>query len=341
MGRIVDIAEKAGVSAKTVSRLLNGHPNISARTRRKVEAAIRDLNYQPRSAAPGLVPGASRAIGVLFGDPGAGYQVSLYRALLSACQQADHYLVVEQFDESRSDWGAQVAGFLDRSGADKVILVPPLCDSFEIQTLLATRKVRTVLIAPSRPVSGVPAITVDDRLAALEMTQHLLELGHRRIGFLAGREGHVATLLRRQGFEEAFSIAGLGEPDPALIRPADFSFKTALGEARVLLEAAEPPTAIFACNDETAAAVLFVANHLGLAVPRDLSVAGFDDTEISRTVWPELTTVSQPYALMAERAVALVCGMRSHDESSSPMNGIQVAPHRLVVRASTGPVRTS
>ncbi len=337
MGRIVDIADKAGVSAKTVSRILNGHPNISARTRRKVEAAIRDLNYQPRSASPMFAATTNRAVGVLFGDPGAGYQVSVYRSLLKACRTADHFLAVEPFDETRADWGAQLNGFLDRSGIDKVILVPPLCDSFEIQSILAARKVRSVLISPSRPVSGVPAIAVDDRLAALEMTQHLLGLGHRRIGFLAGRDGHVATLLRRQGFQEAFAVAGLDEPDPALIRPADFSFKAALTEARALLEAEDRPTAIFACNDEMAAAVLFVANHLGLSVPRDLSVSGFDDSEISRTVWPELTTVSQSYDLMAELAVAEVCNLAGRHGAGTGMNSVQVAPHRLVVRGSTGP----
>lgn len=336
MGRIVDIADRAGVSAKTVSRLLNGHPNISARTRRKIEAAIRDLNYQPRSAAPGLPASSGRGVGVLFGDPGAGYQVSLYRSLLTACRQADHVLSVEQFDESRSDWGAQITAFLDRSGIDKIILVPPLCDSFEIQTILAARKVRRVLISPSRPVSGAPAIAVDDRLAALEMTQHLLALGHRRIGLLAGRDGHVATLLRRQGFAEAFTVAGLDQPDDSLVRPADFSFKVALEEARALLDVDNPPTAIFACNDEMAAAVLFVANHMGLSVPRDLSVAGFDDSAISRTVWPELTTVSQSFDHMAQLAVAEVCGPDRNAQTEGG-NSVRVVPHALIVRGSTGP----
>lgn len=336
MSRIVDIAEKAGVSSKTVSRLLNGHPHISARARRKIEAAIRDLNYQPRSPASGVSSGVSRGVGILFGDPGAGYQVNLYRALLNACQKAGHVLSVEQFDESRSDWGAQITAFLDRSGIDRIILVPPLCDSFEIHTILAARKVRCVLISPSRPVSGAPAIAVDDRLAALEMTQHLLSLGHRRIGFLAGREGHVATLLRRQGFVEAYSVAGLEEPPAELIRPGDFSFKTALDKARSMLDTDNPPTAIFACNDEMAAAVLFVANHLGLSVPGDLSVAGFDDSAISRTVWPELTTVSQSYDLIARLAVEEVYRPAG---SAGGVNSVRVAPHTLIVRGSSGPVR--
>lgn len=335
MGRLANIAEKAGVSAKTVSRFLNGHPNVSEKMRRRIEAAIADLRYGMQTSDPFAKVYNNRKIGVFFGDPGAGYQVSLYAALLAACDGMDHCLVVQKFNELRSNWDVQVSSFLSLSQVDKVILVPPLCDSYEIHRVLNDRAVRYVLISPSRPVSGAPAVTVDDRLAALEMTQHLLELGHERIGLLVGRSGHVATLLRLQGFEEAYNMAGLPSPDPTLIRPADFSFQVAVEEARRLLERPDRPTAIFACNDEMAAAVLFVANEMGLSVPRDLSVAGFDDVHLSRTVWPALTTVSQSYDLIARRAVAQVC--EEDVEAAGGKNSIQVVPHRLIVRGSTGP----
>jgi LacI family transcriptional regulator len=336
MGRISSIAEKAGVSAKTVSRFLNGKPNISVKTRRRIEAAVLELSHSlPQGAAfPGS--GISRGIGVFFGDPASGYQVSLYRALLRACRSEDHCLVSAEFDETGSNWDAQVSEFLAISQVDKVVLVPPLSDSFEVHRVLNARGVRYVLISPSRPVSGAPAIAIDDRLAALEMTQHLIGLGHRRIGFLAGRQGHVATLLRRQGFEEAFAVAGLPSPDPTLIRPADFSFEVAVVEARALLERPDRPSAIFASNDEMAAAVLFVANDLGLSVPRDLSVAGFDDVQIARILSPALTTVSQSFDQIAKLAVAQVC-LEVGSDASGAVNSIQVVPHRLIMRASTGP----
>lgn len=338
MGRIANIAEKAGVSAKTVSRFLNGHPNISRKTRQRIEGAIGDLRYGLAAGQSSVPSGTNRGIGVFFGDPTGGYQVSLYGALLKACQAAGQFLVVQEFDESGSDWEAQVNAFLERSQVDKVVLVPPLSDSFEIHRVLNDRGVRYVLISASRPVSGAPAIAVDDRLAALEMTRHLIDLGHRRIGFLSGREGHVATLLRRQGFEEAYAVAGLPSPDPALIRPADFSFQVAVLEARALLEQPDRPSAIFASNDDMAAAVLFVANDLGLSVPQDLSVAGFDDVPVSRTLWPALTTVSQSYDLIAELAVAQVCNEDGRDANGG-VNSIQVVPHRLILRCSTGPNR--
>ncbi|ELR09948.1 hypothetical protein GMDG_08712, partial [Pseudogymnoascus destructans 20631-21] len=288
MGRIANIAEKAGVSAKTVSRFLNGHPNVSTRTRRRIESAIGDLRYGLPAGDALSTTRTNRGIGVFFGDPTGGYQVSLYGQRVSA-----------------------------RSQVDKVVLVPPLSDSFEIHRVLNARGVRYVLISASRPVSGAPAIAVDDRLAALEMTRHLIGLGHERIGFLAGRQGHVATLLRRQGFEEAYAVAGLPSPDTTLIRPADFSFQAALVEARTLLERPDRPTAIFASNDEMAAAVLVVANDMGLSVPRDLSVAGFDDVPNSRTLWPALTTVSQSYELIAELAVAQLCHEGGRDASGA------------------------
>lgn len=335
MGRISDIAEKTGLSAKTVSRFLNGQPNVSAKTRRRIEAAMGELRYGLPPDSGFAAAGTNRGVGVFFGDPSSGYQVSLYGALLKACLSADHCLVVAQFDEADSNWDAQVSAFLTLSQVDKVILVPPLSDSYEIHRVLKARGVRSVLISPSRPVSGVSAIAVDDRLAALEMTRHLIGLGHKRIGFLAGRQGHVATLLRRQGFEEAYAVAGLPRPDPTLVRPADFSFEVAVVEARALLTRPDRPTAIFASNDEMAAAVLFVANDLGLSVPRDLSVTGFDDVPIARTLSPALTTVSQSYDLIAELAVAQVCLEVGSDGGA--VNSIQVVPHRLVMRASTGP----
>ncbi|WP_203291231.1 LacI family DNA-binding transcriptional regulator [Maricaulis parjimensis] len=332
MGKISDIAARAGVSSKTVSRILNGHPNISEKTRRKVEDAIAALGYEPRASVTALSGAGNRGIGVLFGDPDAGYQVSVYQALLDACRDAGYFLAVEAFDETDKDWGGQVKAFIERSGVRRVILVPPLCDSFEIQSLLKEMGVHFALISPSRPVSGAYSIAMDDRLAAMEMTQHLIGLGHRRIGFLSGRPGHVATLLRRQGFEEAFGLAGLPLPDESLVRSADFTFHPAMEAARSLLTLPEPPTAIFASNDEMAAAVIMVANDMGLSIPGDLSVAGFDGSQISQTIWPELTTVKQPFEAMAKLALDLVS--RS-DSVAGQAAGIQVLPHALVVRGST------
>lgn len=334
MGTITEIAARAGVSAKTVSRVINNYPHISRRTRERVEAAIRELRYEPKSVATRLGLSDAPSLGVLYSDPGSGYQVCVNQALLKACAGTGLYLAVELFDEQSKEWRQQVEAFLDRTQVQRLVLVPPMCDSSDVHNFLQERGVHCVLISPSRPVSGITSIAMDDRLAAMEMTRHLVELGHRRIAILTGDPRHVATLLRQQGFEEAFANAGLPAPDESLVLSGGFRFKRALECAEQLLSRPDRPTAIFASNDEMAAAVVMVANHMGLSVPRDLSIAGFDDSAISQTIWPELTTVAQPYNAMAELAVEILC---QPERETGGAGETRVLPHELLLRASTGP----
>ena len=334
MATITEVAERAGVSIKTVSRVMNNYEHISARMREKVEQAMRELNYEPSSVARQLRSGDHLSIGMLYGDPSSGYQARLNHAVLKACSDARRYLAVELFDEVSSEWRPQVEAFLDRTRVKNIILVPPMCDSSDLHDLLKERGVQFALISPSRPVSGASAITMDDRAAAMEMTQHLIDLGHKRIGHIGGNTAHVATLLRRQGYEEALSKALLGKPEAALIESGDFSFKTALDCADRMLTMDNPPTAIFAANDEMAAAVVMTANRLGLSVPGDLSVAGFDDTPISQTIWPELTTIAQPFTAIAKEAVKMISEGTSRE---SGISATRVLPHTLIARGSTGP----
>jgi len=332
MTTITEVAKHAGVSVKTVSRVMNNYEHISAKTREKVERSIQELSYAPNSLARQLRLGDSLSIGMLYGDPSSGYQARLNHAVLKACSDARRYLAVELFDEKDRDWSKQVEAFLDRTKVKNLILVPPMCDSTDLHVLLKEKGVNFVLISPSRPVSGASSITMDDRLAAKEMVSHFIGLGHKRIGHISGHPDHVATLLRRQGYEEALSKAGLPVVD-SYIRSGRFRFKHALECAEQLLTMEERPTAIFAANDEMAAAVVMVANRLGLNVPEDLSVAGFDNTPISQTIWPELTTVAQPFDDIAREAVKLVSVIRGN---SQPTSETLILRHQLLLRASTG-----
>lgn len=334
MATITEVAAHAGVSIKTVSRVMNNYEHISAKMRDKVRASIQELNYEPSSIARQMRMGDQLSIGMLYGDPSSGYQARLNHAMLAACSDARRYLAVELFDEKSTEWRKQVESFLDRTRVRNIVLVPPMCDSSDLHALLKERGVRFALISPSRPVSGASSIAMDDRLAAMEMTQHLIDLGHKRIGHIGGDAGHVATLLRHQGYEEAMVRAGLGRPDGSLIETGRFNFKEALDCADRMLTCANRPTAIFAANDEMAAAVVMTANRLGLNVPGDLSVAGFDNTPISQTIWPELTTVSQPFAAIAKEAVRL---SDAQPAGSSGVSATQVLPHKLLIRDSTGP----
>ena len=334
MATITEVAKQAGVSIKTVSRVMNNYEHISPRMRDKVEDAMRALNYAPSSVARQMRGGDQQSIGMLYGDPSSGYQSRLNHAVLKACSDAGRYLAVELFDESSSDWRPQVEAFLDRTRVKNLILVPPMCDSSELHALLAERGVRFALISPSRPVSGASSIAMDDRSAAMEMTNHLIDLGHKRIGHISGDDAHVVTLLRRQGFEEALLRASLDLPEPALVCSGRFNFKDALDCADSMLTAENRPTAIFAANDDMAAAVVMTANRLGLSVPGDLSVAGFDDTPIAQTLWPELTTVAQPFEAIAREAIKMI---NEGGSAQAGMSETRVLAHALVIRESTGP----
>ena len=294
------------------------------------------LNYAPSSMGRQMRLGEQLSIGMLYGDPSSGYQTRLNHAILEACSEARRYLAVELFNEKSIDWRQQVEAFLDRTHVKNIILVPPMCDSSDLHALLKERDVSITLISPSRPVTGASSIAMDDRLAAMEVTQHLIDLGHKRIGHIGGDSGHVATLLRRQGYEEAMLMAGLGPLDEQLVESGYFNFKGALDCADKLLTLSDRPTAIFAANDEMAAAVVMTANRLRLRVPEDLSVAGFDNAPISETIWPELTTIAQPFSLIAKEAVRL-CD--STNASSDGLSSIRVIQHKLIIRDSTGPAR--
>lgn len=334
MATINEVAEYAKVSVKTVSRVLNDYEHISAKTRKKVEDAMKALNYAPSSIARQMRTGDSLSIGMLYGDPSSGYQARLNHAVLKACSDARRYLAVEFFDESSSRWRQQVEAFLDRTQVQNMILVPPMCDASDLHALLKERNIKFVLISPSSPLSGASSIYIDDRAAAMEITQHLLDLGHRRIGHISGDTGHVATLLRLQGYQAAIERYADAEVDHSIILSGRFKFKDALECAHKMLESKNRPTAIFAANDEMAAAVIMVASRLGLDVPGDLSVVGFDNTHISEIIWPALTTIAQPFEQIGIEAVRLVSGGANTDSSESLT---KVLPHTLLVRDSTGP----
>lgn len=334
MTTIVEVAERAGVSVKTVSRVMNGYTHVSKKTRDKVETAIADLNYAPSIIARQMRLGDTQSIGMLYGDPRSGYQSELNHSMLKACAEVGRYLAVELFDERSGQWVPQVERFLDRTQVRNMVLVPPMCDASELHDLLRSRDVKFVLVSPSRPVTGASSVQMDDRQAAREATDYLIKLGHRRIGHIAGHEDHIVTTLRRLGFLDAIAAAGLDANEAQLILPGRFQFKLALDQARQMLVQKEPPTAIFAANDQMAVAVIMAAHRLGLTVPQDLSVIGFDDTPMCQLIWPTLTTVKQPYDDIAIEAVRL---LQNADADRREIARSLILPHELVVRESTAP----
>jgi len=237
------------------------------------------------------------------------------------------------FDEAGGDWRGQLEAFLGRTKADRMVLVPPLCDSAILQDVLEERNINYALFSPSRAGARAPAVAMDDHLAAYEITKYLIGLGHECIAHIAGDSAHVASLLRRQGYEEALREAGLSAKNTGLVRQGGFDFRMALAASEDLLQHTSRPTAIFAASDDMAAAVYMMAGKLGLNIPGDLSVVGFDGTSIAQIIWPNLTTVVQPFDAMATRAVELISDP-TDNKARKPAEMLTTLPHKIIYRDS-------
>ncbi len=287
----------------TVSRVINGETSVRDATREKVAEAIRHLGYAPNAAARSLASARTVRIGLLYSNPSAAYLSEFLLGSLDQCSRAGIQLVVEKCDSERGE--RQAVERLIATGVDGVILPPPLCDSHDIVEWLEAAGLPAVVVATGEPPRAASAIRIDDERAAASMTRHLLELGHRRIGFVTGHPNQTASGLRLKGYLAALADAGI-TPDPELQVQGYFTYVSGLDAADQLLNLSSRPTAIFASNDDMAAAAIAVAHRRGLDVPRDVTVVGFDDTALATTVWPPLTTIRQPVAEMSREAVTVL-----------------------------------
>ncbi len=328
---IVDVAKKAGVSIKTVSRVMNKEPTVHPETRALVLDVVAELNYRPQLSARSLAGAKSFLIGLLYYEPSAAYVAGIQRGATLRCREAGRHLVVESLQSNGADLQPQIDAMLAALRPDGMILTPPLCDHPEILATLRANGTPCVLISPAGDGHGMAQVMMDDALAAEELTHLLASLGHRRIAFIQGNQ--AASERRQRGFERAMAAHGL-EVDPAFVLPGGFDFDSGVDGAHSLLSRAVPPTAIFAANDDMALGALAAAQRLGLAVPRELSIVGFDDSRAATLVWPALTTVRQPVAEMAMAAVdLLLSGELKPGATSEPP--VRVLAHELVVRGST------
>ncbi len=318
-----EVARHAGVSPMTVSRALSGDAHVEASTRRRVEAAVKELGYFPNVAARNLARASTQHFGLLYNNPSAAYLNELLVGVLEQSSRAGCEIVLEKCGLRNER--AAIERLL-RDGVSGIILPPPLSDSNVALDAVRAAKVPFIAVATGRPEGAGIAVRIDDLEAAAAMTRHLLTLGHRDIGFIVGAPNQTVSAQRQAGFERALREAGLAAR-PEWVRPGSFSYRSGLVAAEQILSAARRPTAIFASNDDMAAAAIAVAHRMRLDVPKDLTVVGFDDTPLAATIWPALTTVRQPVAAMARKAVELLL-----EEIRTRRQGRTLAPLQHVMK---------
>jgi LacI family transcriptional regulator len=327
---IYDVATRADVSIKTVSKVINGQ-QVRESTRLRVQAAIDALSYQPNVFARGLAGDRSYLIALLCDVPatGSGYVSALQIGMLPFCRKKGFHLVVESLDVQSPNLVQQVRSLVTASRIYGVILIPPLCDMPVLTEALKSMRTPFARIAPDGPAQHTTDICIDDFRAAHEMTSYLIRLGHRRIGFIKGPVDHADANARFAGYRGALADAGLPLIEDLCAEGA-FTYQSGMKAGENLLLLKERPTAIFAANDDMAAGVLAIAQRFDIDIPRQLSVAGYDDSPICQVVWPSLTTCRQPIAEMAQQALSILVAGAG-----------EVPPlkldHELVVRESTVP----
>jgi len=289
----------------TVSRVINDESSVREQTRETVLAVIKQLDYKPNRAARSLAGGTQTRIALLYSNPSASYLSEFLMGSLDQASRNDIHLVVERCRFGVDE--GEVLGRLVKSGINGFLLPSPLCDETALLDMLPGLGARAVLVGPGMPHPGHSVVMIDDYQAALDMTSHIVALGHRRIGFIVGNPHQSASGQRLQGYLDAMAAAGL-EVEDGMVMQGLFTYRSGYDAAVRLLDQPDPPTAIFASNDDMAAAAVAVAHRRHLDVPADLSVCGFDDTAIASTIWPELTTIRQPIGEMARRALDLLAG---------------------------------
>lgn len=331
---ITDVARLANVSIKTVSRVINGERYVTPDMQAKVRKAVAELGFHPNLSARSLAGDRSFLIGHLYGDPSGTYTSEIQAGLLNRCREHGYHLLIEEIDYSGPDVEQRSSALLHQLRLDGVVLTAPVTDNEAVQRVLEQARIPYVRITPEHETETAPSVRIDERQAAIKLTQHLLSLGHRRIGFIKGSPNHAATELRYSGFHEAMQEAGLAV-EPELVEKGRFNYASAMPCARRLLAREDRPTAIFASNDEMAAAVIAVAVEQGLSLPQELSVVGFDDTPMAQMLSPSLTTVRHPVREMGEAAADILFAAFAQKGQAAPAAPHRVLPYEIILRQST------
>lgn len=331
--RIEDVAKVAGVSMKTVSRVLNHEPNVSERTRQRVQAAVDKLHYRPLPSARVLAGRRSYLVAMLFDNPSNNYLMEVEMGVLDACKSQHYHLMLApvNYDGVGTDMAAEIEALTVQLQVDGLVLTPPITDDATVISRLGELGIPYASVSAKEENRRI-GVVVDEHGAVCAMMEHLIALGHRRIAHITGHPAHGASGWRLAGYRDALERAGLPF-DPALVVDGEFSYDSGRAATERLLALPDRPTAIFAANDDMAAGAICAIGEHGLSVPGDISVCGFDDTPIARQIHPSLTTIRQP-----TREMGRLAALELLTEIRTPGSGAIIhVPYALQLRRSTGP----
>jgi LacI family transcriptional regulator len=322
----------SGVSKRTVSRVINNSPLVRTATREKVQSVIDEFNYRPNVQARGLAARRSFLLGLIYDNRDPLYTDEAQRGVLSVCHELGFELVIHPCDRSSETLTSEALGFVNRSNLDGVIVLPPVSENNDLAGVLGKENIPYVRLASIALDTADRVVIANERSAVAAMAEYLVNLGHRRIGYIAGPEGRKSTRERQEGFCDAMEKLGCAACDELIARGA-YTFESGVACGRTLLEKPDPPTAIFASNDEMAAGVMYTAQEMGVKVPEDLSVAGFDDSMLATRIRPSLTTIRRPVREMARLAATKL--IASIDGREDDARGWVFLDPVLIIRDST------
>jgi len=324
---IRDVAQAAGVSISTVSRVLNNKDDVAPETYEKVQEVIDELGYTSSLAARGMRSRRMNVIGLVMPDVGDPFSIQVMKGVSRAIAELDYELIVytggEFQRETSADRERRFVSLLGGGITDGVIVVTPTTTSFPTASPV-------VVVDPNVETHDCPAVIATNRDGALTAVEYLISLGHRRIGFIGGRSELQSAVRRLQGYKDGLARAGI-PLDPDLIQTGDYSRKAGFAGTQRLLNLSDPPTAIFASNDQSATGAIKAVLEAGLHVPDDISVVGFDNVPEVAYAHPRLTTVDQSIDKMGYIATEMLISLIEGDALESDLYKV---PTQLIVRDS-------
>lgn len=336
---INDVAKLAGVSMKTVSRVINKEPSVRKKTYDVVMEAVNELNYQPNLAARNLAGTSSFTVGLVYDNPNAYYVIDMQNGVLSRCKDEGYELVIHPCSYTDDNMEDDFKTMIKRSRLAGLVLTPPLSEQSSITNMLDELNIHYVRVLSGRPTDEDQdtCIYVNDYKAAYEITTHLLTLGHKNIGFICGDKEHKSTSERLEGYKAALEDHN-SQANSDFIYDGKYSFESGVEGAKALLADNNKLaiTAILGGNDEMAAGALFASRLMGIQIPEQLSITGFENSPFSRQTWPKLTTAHQENDVISQHAARLLFtktrGARNQDKDI-----ITSFTPSIVVRDSSGP----